>query len=101
MAPRHRFSAADVRRAAALASLALSSEEVERFADELARVLDGFEWVESSGPPPEVVSRDRHLEPGLRSDAPDSDTLHKPPSELAPDWRDGFFVVPRLPALDR
>jgi aspartyl/glutamyl-tRNA(Asn/Gln) amidotransferase C subunit len=99
--PRHRFSAADVRRAAALASLALSSEEIERFAEELSAVLDGFARIESSASTREVVSRDRHLKSGLRSDAPDSDTLHKRPSELAPDWRDGFFVVPRLPAFDR
>ncbi|MEJ2312311.1 MAG: aspartyl/glutamyl-tRNA amidotransferase subunit C [Gemmatimonadales bacterium] len=101
MTPRYRFSVADVRRAGALARLALSSEEIERFAAELAPVLDGFERIEASGPPPELASRERHSGRGSRSDAPDPDTLHVRPSEFAPDWRDGFFVVPRLPALDR
>lgn len=101
MPPRRRFDAVDVRRAAVLSSLALSSRELEQFAEDLAAVLDAFERIDASGRSPGLVSRDRHLESRLRSDAPDSDTLQGRPPEFAPDWRDGFFVVPRLPALDR
>lgn len=101
MAPRHRFDAAGVRRAARLARIALTPAEPERFAAEIAPVLDEFERMESTGPLPDLASRDRHGEAGLRSDVPDSDPLHLRPSALAPDWREGFFVIPRLPALDR
>lgn len=100
MAPRHRLDAAGVLRAARLAHIALSSAEPERFAKELAPVLDAFERMGSSGASPELASRDRHPEAVLRPDVPDSDPLHVRPSEIAPDWRDGFFVIPRLPALD-
>lgn len=100
MAPRHRLDAAGVRRAAKLARIALSSAEPERFAEELAPVLDAFERVDASGALPELGTRDRHPEAVLRPDVPDSDPLYLPPSELAPDWREGFFVIPRLPALD-
>jgi len=43
---------------------------------------------------------DRGLAPRLRDDEVSSDPLAFGPFELAPEWRDGFFVVPRLPALD-
>src|SRR5690606_30737276 len=36
----------------------------------------------------------------LRADDVAPDALRVPPSELAPSWRDGFFTVPRLAALD-
>ena len=100
MKPRRRLDAVDVRRAAVLSSLALSSRELEQFADDLAAVLDEFAHIDASELPG-LASRDRHLDTHLRADAPDSDPLHSQPSEFAPDWRDGFFVVPRLPALDR
>jgi Asp-tRNA(Asn)/Glu-tRNA(Gln) amidotransferase C subunit len=35
----------------------------------------------------------------LRTDEPGADTLTRPVRELAPAWREGFFTVPRLPAL--
>ena len=100
MKPRRRLDAVDVRRAAVLSGLALSSQELEQFANDLAAVLDEFEHIDASELP-RLASRDRHLETHLRPDAPDSDRLHGHPSEFAPDWREGFFVVPRLPALDR
>jgi hypothetical protein len=32
-------------------------------------------------------------------DEPPPDGLAYPPSEIAPDWQDGFFTVPRLDAM--
>lgn len=101
MTPHRRLDAIAVGRAAVLSGLALSSRELEQFAEDLAAVLDEFEQIDASERAPGLASRDRHLETHLRSDAPDSDSLHGHPSEIAPDWRDGFFIVPRLPALDR
>ena len=38
--------------------------------------------------------------PERRSDLA-ADALMRQPEENAPDWREGFFVVPRLPGLER
>ncbi len=37
---------------------------------------------------------------GLRTDEPGPVPLARPPKELAPAFRDGFFVVPRLGAME-
>jgi Asp-tRNA(Asn)/Glu-tRNA(Gln) amidotransferase C subunit len=36
----------------------------------------------------------------VREDVVGADALSRAVEEVAPDWRDGFFVVPRLAALD-
>jgi aspartyl/glutamyl-tRNA(Asn/Gln) amidotransferase C subunit len=36
----------------------------------------------------------------FRQDVPGSDPLLIPIEQIAPEWRDHFFVVPRLAALD-
>jgi hypothetical protein len=36
----------------------------------------------------------------LRPDLPGSDALDMPPSSFAPEWREGFFTVPRLSSHD-
>ena len=96
-----RFGKTEIGRAAALARLRLSEEEIERFAAELAPVLEQFERIEASGPPPEVGSRGRGREPRLRRDRVDPDERQVPVSDGAPDWREGFFVVPRYPAVEK
>ena len=36
----------------------------------------------------------------LREDSLDCDPLERRLDEIAPAWREGYFVLPRLPALD-
>ena len=36
----------------------------------------------------------------LREDRVDPIPLARPPADLAPEFRDGFFLVPRLPGMD-
>lgn len=91
----------EVRRLAALARLRLDDGEVAALAGDLDAVL---EHVRALGladgpdaPPPAAADPGA---PPLRSDAFGADLLHRTPDMLAPAWQDGFFVVPRLPALD-
>lgn len=100
-----------VRRIAELARLELDDDEVRRLAGELASILGHFEALDEAeaegagagegadvdGEAGDAVHRD--LSPRLRTDVPSSDPLGRPPSETAPDWRDGYFVVPRLAAM--
>ena len=100
-----------VRHVARLARLQLSEEEVDRLSDELERVLSRFRELEEAevdgtghGTGEEPAGASPGVEPetdgsGLRPDEPDADPLARGPGELAPEWKDGFFLVPRLRAL--
>ena len=100
-----------VRHVARLARLELSGEEVDRLSDELGRVLSRFRELEEAevegtghGTGEESAGESADVEAGgdgsgLRPDEPDADPLARGPGELAPEWEDGFFLVPRLRAL--
>lgn len=86
-------------RLAALARVELSAGEMVRVVAEhaaLRRALDLLPGADESGGR-EVEEEDRRAAP-LRPDRVGFDPLLIPPGEVAPAWRDGFFVVPRLPA---
>jgi aspartyl-tRNA(Asn)/glutamyl-tRNA(Gln) amidotransferase subunit C len=92
----------EVKRIARLARLALDEAEVDRMAHELSSILAHFEalrGVDLEGVEPLAIAADR-ADP-LRDDEPGTcDPLLDRPESLAPEWRDGFFLLPRLPALD-
>lgn len=92
----------DVQRIAKLARLALDDEEVERMTRDLASILSYVERIREldlGGVEPLAIAAERS-DP-LREDDPDRcDPLLDPPAALAPEWEDGFFLLPRLPALD-
>ncbi len=95
-----RIDETEVRHVASLARLALEDGEVERLTRELEGVLAHMDRIGSlelgpAGPEPEG----RDLAPASRPDRPDPDPLAFGPEAMAPDWRDGFFVVPRLASL--
>lgn len=94
------IDASEVRRIAELARLELDDREVERFARDLEEILSHFRELGRLDLEEEEGPEGRELEPHLRADVPDADPLAHGPGETAPDWRDGFFVVPRLAALD-
>ena len=96
-------SGQDVRRIAELARLRPDQEAVRQLTEELNGILEHVRLLETldlSGTdeedpisPDSVSFRDPAIAPDeLRGHAPGS---------IAPDWRGGFFVVPRLPALDQ
>jgi aspartyl-tRNA(Asn)/glutamyl-tRNA(Gln) amidotransferase subunit C len=91
----------DVLRVAELAELEVAPGEVARLAAELDQIvayvgrLQALGGTESAPPldpgPPAII-----LQPDVVGSVP----LVRPPAEFAPDWREGFFVVPRLSAMD-
>ncbi len=90
----------DVLKLARLAQLELSAEEVELLARQCSSILGYFEAI--SGLDVNAVEPTGALEyeAPLREDVEKADPLEIPPQEIAPDWREGFFVLPRLAALD-
>jgi aspartyl-tRNA(Asn)/glutamyl-tRNA(Gln) amidotransferase subunit C len=92
----------DVRAVAALARLAVSEGRLDALVEELNGILGHMEVlarVESGG----AVDTTMQDAPGMRlaRDEPPSVPLTKPPSEFAPQWRDDFFLVPRLATHDQ
>jgi aspartyl-tRNA(Asn)/glutamyl-tRNA(Gln) amidotransferase subunit C len=93
-----RFDRDDVRRIAALARLSLADEELDRFAGQLASVLehvaalDSIESGSAAADIPEAAP--------AREDHESFDPPVLPPASFAPEFEDGFFSVPRLPAFD-
>ncbi|MDE0082405.1 MAG: aspartyl/glutamyl-tRNA amidotransferase subunit C [Gammaproteobacteria bacterium] len=92
----------DVRAIAALARLRPREAAFERLTVELNLILEhvrALERLDLSGLDPQEAalhSRPRSRDPGTRPDAVGPDAVQA----LAPNWRDGFIVVPRLPALE-
>jgi aspartyl-tRNA(Asn)/glutamyl-tRNA(Gln) amidotransferase subunit C len=90
----------ELRKIAELARLRLSEGEAERLIRDCEAILNYFEAIR------EVESEDGATTAGsertapLREDRADCDPLRSPLSEMAPAWRDGYFVLPRLPAMD-
>lgn len=95
-------SADDVRQIAVLARLRPDPEAIERLTEELNRILDHIRVLErldlpdADEPGSAAEGAIRFRDPDLPPDA----LLGGAPSTAAPHWEDGFFVVPRLPALD-
>ena len=108
----------DVLETARLARLALTTDEVERMRHELDGILRHIETIRQvaagaaapdgarSGAATDAVTAAAGV-PGaadhsapLRPDLPGSDSLDMPLSSFAPEWREGFFTVPRLPTHD-
>lgn len=94
---------ADVRRIAALAELEVPETEVARLAEQLDRIVayaaQLSRLVGGSG------ASDGAYLPGpaaapLRPDEVRPAGLDRPLSDLGAEMRDGFFLVPRLPAMD-
>lgn len=90
---------ARVRGIAHLARLELRDAEVARLVGELEAILDHFAELADVEPASGRGSVHGDLSPRLRADVPSADPLSVPPRAFAPDWRDGFFVVPRLSAM--
>jgi aspartyl-tRNA(Asn)/glutamyl-tRNA(Gln) amidotransferase subunit C len=91
----------EVRRIAALARLELAEPEVSEMSRQLSSILDhmaalGQVDATEAGPVAEVFDAPAPL----REDRVGFDPLARPVNDIAPDWRDAFFVVPRLAALD-
>ena len=102
-----------IRHIAALARLRLDPEEAERMARDMSSILEymavlGAVALEPE-PTPDSSGRDDSMlsggAPTGRASQPsgrgktEPDPLASPPSAFSPEWRDGYFVVPRLPGV--
>ena len=90
----------DLERIAELARLRLSEEELVRLTRDCRAILAYFEAIRSvdlteAAP----VAALEHAAP-MREDRVSGDRLERPPEHMAPAWREGYFVLPRLPAMD-
>jgi aspartyl/glutamyl-tRNA(Asn/Gln) amidotransferase C subunit len=86
---------------AQLAELAVPEEELERLVSQLNRIVDYVAQLERL---PAGRIEDAFL-PGpasvaLRDDLPGPVPLARPPAELAPEFAEGFFLVPRHGAME-
>lgn len=91
----------EVLHVAKLAELAVAEEELDRLVSQLSRIVDYVAQLDR-------VPDDRITEPflpgpakaTLRQDVEGPMPLARPPVELAPEFADGFFLVPRHGAME-
>ena len=91
----------EVRHVAKLAELAVPEEELDRLVSQLNRIV---EYVAQLDRVPAERLAEAFL-PGprsvaLREDEPGPVPLARPPAELAPEFAEGFFLVPRHGAME-
>jgi aspartyl-tRNA(Asn)/glutamyl-tRNA(Gln) amidotransferase subunit C len=92
----------DVLHVARLAELAVREDELERLVSQMNRIVDYVAQLDQ-------VPADHMAEPflpgpasaALREDVPDPVPLARPPAAMAPEFRDGFFLVPRHGAMEQ
>ncbi len=91
----------EVLHVAKLAELAVPEPELERLVEQLNRIVDYVAQLDE-------VPADRMAEPflpgpsalPLREDVEGAVPLARTPAELAPEFKDGFFLVPRHGAME-
>jgi len=82
----------DVRNIAALARLAVSADRLDALVRELNGILGHMEQLDEAEGADEAVTAGMRLAADVGPSVP----LTTPISAFAPEWRDGFFLVPRL-----
>ncbi len=91
----------DVLHVAKLAELAVPDEELNRLVDQLNRIV---EYVAQLNQVPGDRMADAFI-PGPQSVALRDDVVHpvplaRPPAAIAPEFKEGFFLVPRHTAME-
>jgi aspartyl-tRNA(Asn)/glutamyl-tRNA(Gln) amidotransferase subunit C len=91
----------EVLHVAKLAELAVREDELRRLVDQMSRIVDYVATLdevptdaemESFRAGPEIVA--------LREDVEAAVPLARPPSAMAPEFKEGFFLVPRHEAME-
>jgi aspartyl-tRNA(Asn)/glutamyl-tRNA(Gln) amidotransferase subunit C len=91
----------EVLHVARLAELAVRDEDLERLVEQLNRIVDyvaQLEGVTAEGGADSFLPGPQQVE--LREDVPGSVPLARPPAEWAPEFAEGFFLVPRHGAME-
>ncbi len=91
----------EIERIARLARLELTDGEMDEMAKDLGTILAHVRELNAvnTGEVPPIVGASEHTAP-MRPDTPGADTLRLSLAEIAPEFQEGFFTVPRLAALD-
>ena len=90
----------DLERIAELARLRLSEPELVRLTRDCQAILAYFEAIRGLDLTEPTPAGALEQTAPLREDRLGSDRLERPPEQMAPAWREGYFVLPRLPAMD-
>lgn len=91
----------EVERIAALARLRLEGAESERLAEDLSSILAHMETLgEADISEVSAVGDMTEWPAPFRDPEQNPDPLAASPEHLAPAWREGFFIVPRLPGVE-
>ena len=86
---------------ARLAELAVEPAELERLVEQLNRIVDYVAQLDRVGTEPETeVFLPGPPSVALRDDVEGPMPLARQPAALAPEFRDGFFLVPRHGAME-
>lgn len=83
-----------------LAEVGVSDDELPALVEQLNRIVDfvaELGTVEAGEEPPFLPGPQALT---LRPDVVAPEPLTRPPADLAPEFREGFFVVPRLGAME-
>jgi len=91
----------EVLHVARLAELAVRDEDLDRLVEQLNRIVDyvaQLERLPADGAVDPLLPGPERVE--LRADVPGSVPLARPPAEWAPEFADGFFLVPRHGAME-
>ena len=91
----------EVLHVAKLAELAVPENELRRLVDQMNRIVDYVATLDE-------VPKDRVADPflagprsvALREDVERAEPLARPPAAMAPEFREGFFLVPRHGAME-
>jgi aspartyl-tRNA(Asn)/glutamyl-tRNA(Gln) amidotransferase subunit C len=91
----------EVLHVARLAELAVREDELDRLVDQLNRIVDyvaRLDQVPANRMAAAFLPGPRSVE--LREDVPGPVPLARPPAAFAPEFADGFFLVPRHEAME-
>ncbi|HKV76107.1 MAG TPA: Asp-tRNA(Asn)/Glu-tRNA(Gln) amidotransferase subunit GatC [Gemmatimonadales bacterium] len=86
---------------ARLAELAVADGDVPKLVEQLNRIVDfvaQLEEVPAGESAPPFVAGPAQV--ALREDVPGAVPLARPPAQMAPEFRDGLYLVPRLGAME-
>lgn len=90
----------ELERIAELARLELEQEELAQLTRDCRAILDYFAAIRDLGVAGTEPWGAQEGSAALREDRVHHDPLTRPLDGIAPAWRDGYFTLPRLPAMD-
>jgi aspartyl-tRNA(Asn)/glutamyl-tRNA(Gln) amidotransferase subunit C len=91
----------DVLHVAKLAELAVREDELRRLVEQMSRIVDYVATLDEVSTDSEVEAFQAGPESvTLREDVEATIPLTRPPSSMAPEFKDGFFLVPRHEAME-